>query len=68
MKSNELFQESLRGADDEFAYLKARDELDEYIKATFTPSNLKRDDDTRHYRNEDYESVERENNKPSWDY
>lgn len=68
--------EDVRGTDDEYAFLKAREELDNYISATFTPK-MKQEtlggrpilipDDDRHYRFEEMNEVERENNHPSWD-
>lgn len=57
-------------------HIKAREELDNYINATFTPKMKKETlggrpifipDDDRHYRNEEYAEVERENSTPSWD-
>lgn len=57
-------------------HIKAREELDNYIKATFTPKMKKETlgghpilipDDDRHFRFEEMSEVERENSTPSWD-
>ena len=60
--------DDFRGTEEEAYYLKARDELDNYIKATFIPTDQKgKEIDDRHYQGEEYGAVERENTRPSWD-